>query len=154
VRATPTHVRPATPADRDVWARMRASLWPEDSASAHLAEIDVYLSGRSVHGEGIALVAEDEGGELVGFAEFAVRPFAPGCEGRSVAYLEGWYVAARARGRGVGRALVEAGEAWGRERGCAEMASDAEVDNDVSAAAHGAIGFEDVGLVRCFRKRI
>lgn len=53
---------------------------------------------------------------------------------------------------GVGRALVEAGERWGRSQGCTEFASDAEPENDVSAAAHTSCGFVDVGMVRCFRK--
>jgi hypothetical protein len=39
-----------------------------------------------------------------------------------------------------------------RSAGCTEFASDAEADNEVSAAAHRALGFEDVGLIRCFRK--
>jgi aminoglycoside 6'-N-acetyltransferase I len=57
-----------------------------------------------------------------------------------------------ARGRGVGRALMAAVERWGRAQGCHELGSDAQADNDVGAAAHRALGFEDVGLVRCFRK--
>ena len=45
---------------------------------------------------------------MVGFAEVSVRPYAEGCRGERVAYLEGWFVAEGARGHGVGRALVEA----------------------------------------------
>ena len=33
-----------------------------------------------------------------------------------------------------------------------ELASDAEPENEVSARAHAALGFEDAGLIRCFRK--
>jgi aminoglycoside 6'-N-acetyltransferase I len=69
-----------------------------------------------------------------------------------VAYLEGWFVVPEARRRGVGRALIAAAEQWGRSEGCREFASDAEPDNEISAAAHSALGFSDVGLVRCFRK--
>ncbi len=57
-----------------------------------------------------------------------------------------------ARGRGVGRALVAAAEEWGRGQGCTEFASDAQEDDEASAAAHRAVGFSEVGLVRCFRK--
>ena len=35
-------------------------------------------------------------------------------EPQAVAYLERWYMAPGARGRGIGRTLVEAAEAWGR----------------------------------------
>ena len=69
-----------------------------------------------------------------------------------VGYLEGWFVAPDARRRGTGRALVRAAEQWARLQGCAEFASDAEADNEESALAHRALGFDDVGLVRCFRK--
>jgi aminoglycoside 6'-N-acetyltransferase I len=54
----------------------------------------------------------------------------------------------------VGRALIAAAERWGRQEGCTEFASDAEPDNEVSRRAHSAVGFEEVGLVRCFRKQI
>ena len=69
-----------------------------------------------------------------------------------VAYLEGWFVLPETRVRGVGRALVLAAEEWGRSQGCREFASDADPHNDVSRAAHCALGFADMGLVRCFRK--
>src|SRR6266576_5159315 len=81
-------------------------------------------------------------------------PISEGCQGDRVAYLEGWFVVPGARGRGVGRALIAAAEDWGRAQGCREFASDAEPDNDVSAAAHHAVGFVEVGLVRCFRKEL
>jgi len=48
--------------------------------------------------------------------------------------------------------LIAAAEEWGRSQGCREFASDAELDNDPSHAAHRALGFVEVGAVRCFRK--
>ena len=75
-----------------------------------------------------------------------------GCESGRVGFLEGWYVIPEARRRGVGRQLLSAAEAWARSAGCVEFGSDAEADNEESAAAHRALGFEDVGLIRCFRK--
>jgi aminoglycoside 6'-N-acetyltransferase I len=69
-----------------------------------------------------------------------------------VAYLEGWYVEHSVRGLGVGRARVAAAEAWAIQRGCTEFASDTLVDNVASAAAHRALGFEEVEVIRCFRK--
>jgi aminoglycoside 6'-N-acetyltransferase I len=144
-------VRPATAADRDEWARMRAALWPDDTAAAHAAEIDRFLDGTGRE-PGAVLVAHDPAGRLVGFAEVSIRAYAEGCDTDRVGYLEGWYVAPEARGRGVGRALVRAAEGWAREQGCAEFASDTEEANAASAAAHRALGFTDVGLVRCFRK--
>ena len=48
--------------------------------------------------------------------------------------------------------LVEAAEAWARERGHTEIASDTDPDNRTSIAAHRALGYEEVGRAVCFRK--
>ena len=127
---------------------MRRALWP----TADEAELEALLDRSDV--AYVVLVAERSDQGLCGFAEVGTRPYAEGCRGSPVAYLEGWFVETAARGAGVGRALVEAAEAWGRSRGCTEFASDAEPDNTISLAAHRALGFADMGLVRCFRKDI
>jgi len=144
-------VRPVTAFDRDAWAAMRADLWPEDSVEAHVAEVGRFLEG-AVREPWAVLVAEEEDGRLVGFAELSIRAYAEGCSSDRVGYLEGWYVAPRARGGGVGRALVRAAETWARAQGCTELASATEIANAASAAAHRALGFTEAGVVRCFRK--
>jgi aminoglycoside 6'-N-acetyltransferase I len=50
--------------------------------------------------------------------------------------------------------LVDAAEAWGKAQGCGEFASDALLDNAISAAAHRALGFLETVQIRCFRKVI
>lgn len=146
-------VRPVRAADADAWCRLRRDLWPEGSVEEHAGEIAAFLDGRAAEPLAV-LVAEDGEGALVGLAELSIRPCAEGCLTDRVAYLEGWYVAPRARRRGVGRALVRAAEEWARGQGCTELASDTAVDNETSAAAHRALGFEEVGLVRCFRRSL
>jgi aminoglycoside 6'-N-acetyltransferase I len=47
---------------------------------------------------------------------------------------------------------MEAAERWARERGFPELASDALLDNSLSHAAHGALGFEVVERIVVFRK--
>jgi len=147
-------IRPAQPTDASTWSALRAALWSDCAEQEHTDEIARYFRGEFPREPWIALVAEDADGNLSGFAEVSTRPYAEGCSTTRVAYLEGWYVAPEARKQGVGRALIASAEAWGRAQGCTEFASDADPDNDVSAAAHGALGFEDVGLVRCFRKEL
>jgi aminoglycoside 6'-N-acetyltransferase I len=48
---------------------------------------------------------------------------------------------------------MAAGIAWARGRGCTEFAADALLDNEVSHAAHRALGFEEVERIVCFRLR-
>lgn len=143
-------VRPATLADRESWRRLRAALWPGEP-DGHAAEVALHFVRAARRWPQEVLLAELDG-EVVGLAEVSVRPWAEGCESRDVGYLEGWFVAPEHRGRGVGRALVHAAEQWSREQGCSELASDSEPENEAARRAHASCGFEDVGLVRCFRK--
>jgi aminoglycoside 6'-N-acetyltransferase I len=139
--------------DAPAWEAMRNALWPDHGDRYHAREIAAYFAG-TLHEPLEVLLAVDEAGRPVGFAELSIRPYAEGCDTDHVAYLEGWYVAPHARRQGVGRALIDAAEAWGRSQGCTEFGSDALLDNDVSAAAHAALGFEEVVQIRCFRKSL
>lgn len=132
---------------------MRRALWPEGSEAEHREEIGRFFAGR-LHDPLQVLLAVGTSGEAVGFAELSIRPYAEDCVTDRVAYLEGWYVVPGARRQGVGRALVVAAEAWGKAQGCAEFASDALLDNEISAAAHRALGFSETVQIRCFRKVI
>lgn len=143
-------VRPVTPADAADWLRMREALWPDGKAD-HPPEIERYFQGQLREPLEV-LLAIDDRGQPVGFAELSIRTYAEDCVTDRVAYLEGWYVDPRARRQGVGRALVAGAEAWARAQGCTEFASDALLDNAVSAAAHHALGFEETVQLRCFKK--
>lgn len=131
--------------DLPAWLQLRRALWPDDDG--HDAEAAAILASDRT----ATWVAED-GGRLIGFAEVSLRESAPGCATRPVGYLEGWFVAPDSRGHGIGRKLVDAAEAWAARRGATEFASDAELDNDASIAAHGALGFSEVERIVCFRK--
>jgi len=146
-------VRPVVRDDAVAWLRMRNALWPEYEGNWHASEIEEFLAGRSKMPLGV-LIAVDESGQPLGFVELFIRPYAEGCETDRVAYLEGWYVEPECRRQGVGRALIEASEHWGREQGCTEFGSDALIDNDVSAAAHAALGFVETVQIRCFKKKL
>ena len=149
-----THtIRPATPRDAAAWLRLRRALWPEGSESEHRAQIDRFFAGQA-HEPVAVLLAEDGVGGVVGMAELSIRSIAEGCSSNRVTYLEGWYVVPEIRRRGVGRALVAASEAWGLDQGCTEFASDTQIDNLASAAAHRALGFTEVETIRCFRKAL
>jgi aminoglycoside 6'-N-acetyltransferase I len=154
---TGIRVRHIQPSDQERWLALRCQLWPDESEE-QLAEDTLRFFAEPERRGGMlpeaVLVAEQHGDrpEVVGFAELSRRMYAEGCETSPVGFLEGWFVISSLRGRGVGRALVSAGEDWARTVGCREFASDTTVDNVGSAAAHRALGFEEVEVIRCFRK--
>jgi len=143
-------VRPAETGDPDRWSDLRAALWPDAPRDELRREAQAYLDGRGFMLEAVFVAADHTG--AIGFAELSLRPYAEGCDTTPVAFLEGWFVVPERRGRGVGRALIAAAEAWAVGRGCREFASDAVLDNTASAAAHAALGFEEVEQIRRFRK--
>lgn len=144
-------VREYRPADLPEWLRMRRALWPEIAEGDEAADAAEWLA----RPDAVVLVAVRSGGAgLAGFAELGTRPYADGCDSSPVAYLEGWYVDPDMRRRGVGRALVRAGEAWARARGCRELASDALLENDASQRAHEALGFGEVERAVHYRKAL
>ena len=152
----PTDVRPVRPDEAPQWRDLRMALWPEEDPEDLSAEVTRYFEEPSRSGgplPEVVLVAVERGAaSLLGFAELSRRAYAEGCETSPVAFLEGWYVVPERRREGIGRALESGAEAWAREQGLAEFASDALAENTVSATAHRALAFEEVGLIRCFRK--
>jgi aminoglycoside 6'-N-acetyltransferase I len=146
-------IRRVDRADIDRWAMMRTALWPTSSVDEHRQDASSVLAEPTAGS--VVLVAEDSAGALCGFAEATLRrDYVNGCETSPVAFLEGIYVEPHHRDRGVGRDLCAAVEAWGRERECSELASDALLENADSHAFHGAIGFEETERVIYFRKRL
>jgi len=141
-------IREIRETDRADWVRLRDALWP-GSLSDHDAETKKYFE--QPH-SAVIFVAESDG--LIGFLELEYRPYAPGCRSSPVPFIEGWYVEPDRRGQGIGRALVEAAEAYARAAGHSEIASDTELENANSIAAHQALGYEEAERVVCFRKSL
>lgn len=130
---------------------MRCLLWPEGSCASHRREIRAFFAGKSLDPVAV-LVAENEARTAQGFVELTIRSHAEGCAPGRIAYLEGWYVEPALRRKGVGRALLRAAEQWARRNHCRELASDAWSTNRQSRKVHLAMGFEEIGTIRCFRK--
>jgi aminoglycoside 6'-N-acetyltransferase I len=141
-------VREMGAAVQRVWAEMRAELWPGESLRAHATAIDKLLAS----GESWGFIAETPDGAAVGFAEISVRKYVNGCDTRPVAFLEGIWVQARFRRRGIGARLLLNAEAFATARGFRELGSDALLDNTGSHAAHLAWGFSETERVVYFRK--
>jgi aminoglycoside 6'-N-acetyltransferase I len=144
------NIRPAQPTDRDEWFRMRDCLW-KGSPDDHVREIDTFFA---IPQDGVTFVVERPDGGLCGFIEISLRNCAEGCISSPVPYIEGWYVAEVMRRQKQGSRLVQAAEEWARSRGFSEMASDTQLDNEVSQRAHQALGYREVERIVCYRKRL
>ena len=146
-------VRIAALADCDALATMRAALWPEGSLEEHAAELREILAGTPPSTLPLVVWVAEVAGEIGGFVEVGLRSHADGCDPReAVGFIEGWYVVPAHRGSGIGRGLIAAAEAWCREQGCKELASDTWIDNKQSQRAHEALGFEVVDRCVNYRK--
>ena len=143
-------VRRAGAEDLDTLTAFASALWPD----AEPAELRDEFARLLPSPEAALLVVEHSGGP-VGFAHCQLRhDYVGGCSTSPVGYLEGIYVIPEARRLGCARALVAACEAWARSLGCTEFGSDCDLDNNVSAAFHAALGFAEANRIICFAKKL
>ena len=141
-------IRQATRQDAGAAAALALQLWPENDAPALTAEMEEIIQ------DGAVFLAE-EGGAAIGFAQCQLRhDYVEGTETSPVGYLEGVYVLAAHRRRGVARALLAACEQWARAQGCREFASDCELTNAESLLFHLNMGFIEANRIICFTKDI
>jgi aminoglycoside 6'-N-acetyltransferase I len=146
------NVRELNP-ERDLaeWLRLRQGLFGDSTETEHQQEMAEILA----EADGCVLVAERPfPPHLAGFVVVGTRKYAEGCTRSPVAYLEEWFVAADTRRQGVGQALITAAEAWARQNGFHELASDTTIDNEVSLASHLALGFTEVERQINFIKKL
>lgn len=149
-------VRTALPSDCEALSRLREALWPDSSAQEHARELADLLAGKQTSTLPVAVfVLETASRELVGFLEVGLRSHADGCDPmHPVGFVEGWFVAEKHRGKGLGAQLLMAAENWARHHGCIEMASDTWIDHNESQRAHEACGFEVVDRCVHYRKAL
>jgi len=130
--------------------QLSLALWPDANAPEQEREVRECLKRH----DAAIFVARSEGGRVVGFLEAGIRFYAEDCATHNVGYIEGWYVDEEFRQQGVGAALVKAAEEWARSKGCREMASDCLLDNEVSLAAHLAVGYAETSRIIHFVKAL
>ncbi|MFA5120761.1 N-acetyltransferase family protein [Zavarzinia sp.] len=117
------------------------AIWNETLVDA--ANRAAWLEARRLAGYPV-LVAVDDGGAVLGYASFGDwRAF----DGYRHTVEHSVYVAADARGRGIGRALMIALIERARALGKHVMVAGIEAGNETSIALHKALGFEHAGLL-------
>lgn len=144
-------VRALQESDLAEWFRLRKLLWDASGDDEHQAEmLDIMEHSDSQ----LVIVADLNHGKLAGFLEASIRPFVEDCHSDHVGYLEGWYVEPEFRRKGVGSELVREAERWAKGKGCIEMASDAEIGNEMSVAAHTSLGYDETSRLVHLRKEL
>ncbi|MER7505484.1 GNAT family N-acetyltransferase [Nonomuraea pusilla] len=85
-------------------------------------------------------------GELVGITHFLVHP-STSAPDADVCYLQDLFTAPEARGRGVGRALIEAVTDWARTRGCSRVYWNTHESNSTARRLYDQVA-ENRGFIR------
>ncbi|MCU4146194.1 GNAT family N-acetyltransferase [Klebsiella quasipneumoniae] len=141
---------PCAETDHGSWLELRLQLWPDGSNAEFLPEMAAACAAPERFAQFLFL---SEAGSAEGMVEVALRTdYVNGTNSSPVAFLEGIFVRPESRGQGIAKALVATAEAWAKELGCSELASDAPIDNSGSHAMHAALGFVETERVVFFRK--
>jgi aminoglycoside 6'-N-acetyltransferase I len=142
-------VRRVLHADKDLWLQMRKGIWP-DAPDEYLSyDLDEILDSEI---DAVFMAFVDD--QPAGMIEARLRDYGEGCETSPVGYIEAWFVHQSFRGRGIAGVLTDAAEAWAREKGCTEMASDTWLDNETSIRAHVKLGYVEVERLVHFVKQL
>jgi len=140
------HIRYAQPDDRDFIVGLVPELLAFDSPppwrdARQMAAVDMRVIGEALEGRSPGasiLIAEDGQGQRVGFIHL--------CEEEdyycgTCGHVGDVVVAPAARGRGVGKALLAAGEQWARERGYRMLTLNVFLGNKKARALYEEVGF-------------
>lgn len=144
-------IRPLLESDLSEWLRLRLLLWDELDENGHKGEMVDIIEHSDTQFVAVADLGE---GRLAGFLEASIRSHVEDCETENVGYLEGWFVEQDHRRSGIGSNLVAYAEDWARHKGCSEMASDAEINNEVSQRAHQHLGYIETSRLVHLKKEL
>lgn len=142
IRADQSHLHDVT--------ELALRLWPGHGYEDLFEELREIMARREA-----AIFLTYDGARPVGFAQCQLRhDYVEGTSSSPVGYLEGIYVQEDCRGKGLAGRLLGACEDWASAMGCAEFASDCEVENTQSLHFHLKLGFEEANRIICFTKKL
>ena len=147
------HVRPYVSNDRafvlSLAPRLAIGMQPWRDLTLWLKAVEGWLteSMEQHNQKTMVLVAEDEQGELLGFATVSHSTH---FTGQRQAYIGELATSEKAEGRGVGSALVEACEQWAREQGYTMITLTTGAGNTRALMFYDHLGFrsEDITLTK------
>lgn len=143
-------IRKATYNDAPLVAKLATQMWEDNTVESLTEELaEIIASPESA----VFLLYDAE--RAVGFAQCQLRhDYVEGTDSSPVGYLEGILVEEKYRKQGHAKELLACCEAWAKEMGCTEFASDCELTNTGSLAFHLKMGFKEANRVICFTKKL
>lgn len=132
-------------------AVLALKLWPDHELDEFIEEFSDAIEAS----ENGSYLYYNDSHQAIGFIQLSIRhDYVEGCDSSPVGYIEGIYVEEDYRRKGVAQDLVAFAEEWSREKGCFEMASDCELDNQLSIDFHLGAGFTEANRIVCFTKKL
>lgn len=143
-------IKKANVTDAALVAKLALQMWEDNTLEGLTADLEEIIANPES-----AVFLLYDGDAAVGFAQCQLRhDYVEGTDSSPVGYLEGIFVEEAYRNKGYAKELLKQCEAWAKDMGCTEFASDCELDNTGSLAFHLKMGFEEVNRVICFTKRL
>ena len=136
--------------DLEALAKLAILMWQNHSITELINEFsEIIENGKSV------FFLKYEYDVPVGFAQCQLRnDYVEGTKTSPVGYLEGIFVKEQCRHKGYAKELLVECEAWAKENGCSEFASDCEINNIDSFHFHQAMNFIEANRIICFTKAL
>lgn len=130
------------PADRDAWERLFRGYIDFYERTLPAEEYERawqrFQADTEIHARGAR-----DGERLVGIVHFLTHAHTNAAD---VCYLQDLFTDPSARGRGVGRALIEYVASWARERGCSQLYWRTHTSNTTARALYDRVA-EDRGFI-------
>ena len=143
-------IKKANVTDAALVAKLALQMWEDNTLEGLTADLAEIIANPES-----AVFLLYDGDMAIGFAQCQLRyDYVEGTDSSPVGYLEGIFVEESYRNKGCAKDLLKQCEAWAKNMGCIEFASDCELDNTGSLAFHLKMGFEEANRVICFTKKL
>ncbi|MBY6035823.1 GNAT family N-acetyltransferase [Fictibacillus nanhaiensis] len=130
--------------------KMGKELWPENDFNELKSE---FLNLLHSDKDKLFLFLKNE--EPIGFIHVSIRSdYVEGAISNPTGFVEGVYVRPDLRRKGVSKKLLKEGEEWLKTKGCKQIGSDIELENEASYKFHTNVGFKEVNRIIAFIKDI
>jgi aminoglycoside 6'-N-acetyltransferase I len=134
----------------DPLTKMGIDLWPKNDFNELKREFSELIY--SAENKLFLYLVNDE---PKAFIHISIRSdYVEGAESSPTGFVEGIYVSPDFRRMGISQKLLKEGERWLKEKGCTQIGSDIELDNDSSYYFHTSVGFKEVNRLIAFIKDI